>query len=388
MSAAYFHVPFCLRKCGYCDFYSVADSEGSARQAAFVDALIREIDDRVAGSALTPATVFVGGGTPTLLTPPQWSRLLAAMRGRGLLDRVTEFTVEANPETVTPALLGVLADGGVNRLSIGAQSFDRATLDALDRWHDPANVDRAVALARDAGIGNFNLDLIFAVPGQTLDALDRDLDRLLALDPPHVSCYGLTYEPNTPMTVRLGRGEFTPAPEPLEAAMYARVIDRLEAAGYEHYEVSAFAKAGSAARGPGSVEGGSDGTRATGPATRCQHNLTYWTTGQWLGFGPGAASHVGGQRWKNAPRVETYTRTSPDHPVVDHEVLTPEQRRAERLMMGLRLREGVPADQDVTARQRDADRLAGLGLVELVADRLRLTRRGLMVADGVIAELV
>ncbi|QYU68363.1 coproporphyrinogen III oxidase family protein [Leptolyngbya sp. 15MV] len=203
----YIHIPFCFHKCHYCDFYSFVDTQD--RQGPMVDRLVRELSAQAPwtrGEVLE--TVFVGGGTPSLLRPELWERLLGAMHAVLRFGQQTEFTVECNPETVTPELMAVLRSGGVNRVSIGAQSFEARHLRTLERWHDPENVARAIELARRAGIERQSVDLIYAIPGQTLDDWARDLERTLALGTTHVSCYNLTYEPNTAMAVRLRRGEF------------------------------------------------------------------------------------------------------------------------------------------------------------------------------------
>ena len=379
IGALYLHLPFCFHKCHYCDFYSVVDQKED-RQEAFTTALIHELERRCDEATLKPVTIFVGGGTPTYLRPPLWARLLEAMHRRGVLDRVTEFTVEANPETVTPALMRQLAQGGVNRVSIGAQSFDRGSLAALERWHDPDNVPRAVDACRAAGLTNFSLDLIFAIPGQTLDMLDTDLDRLLQLRPRHLSTYGLTFEPQTPLAARLRVGQVTEVDDDTQRAMYGRVLDRLEAAGFERYEISNWAKQAGAGDRPG--------------ANRCRHNLAYWHNENWLGLGPAAASHIGGRRWRNAPNLTTYLATSPRPTTADHEALPPEDRVGERLMLGLRLAEGVARawlDEHAPAASRRGRAIAemvDLGMLTWTPTHLRLTRRGLFVADSVIAKLL
>lgn len=365
VEALYVHVPFCFHKCHYCDFYSLVDQQD--RQATFTDRLIDEMRCAAERSPLTPRTIFVGGGTPTLLRIELWQRLLAAMRDLQLVNGIEEFTVEANPETVTAELLDVLVAGGVNRISIGAQSSNHALLKTLERWHDPSNVSRAVRLARAAGLSNINLDHIFAIPGQTMAMLDADIDTALALDVEHLSYYGLTYEPNTAMTQRLKQGQFQPLDESLERDMYARVMEQLAAGGYEHYEISNWAK----------------------PGRRCAHNLIYWRSGNWLGVGPSAASHLDGRRWKNAPHLGRYLAESTPS-ITDEERLSPDQRLGERLMMGLRLREGValsivPEDDP---RRAAIDELADIGMLTREQDRLRLTGRGLFVADAVMARLL
>ncbi len=370
--ALYLHVPFCFHKCHYCDFYSLVESPTNDRQEAFTGALIAELQGRAGETPLRPETIFVGGGTPTLLRVDLWERLLGAMAGLGVLERAAEFTVEANPETVTPDLMRTLRAGGVNRVSMGAQSFQPPLLKALERWHDPATVPRAMEAARAAGIRNVNLDLIFAIPGQTLEQLDADLDAALALEPDHLSYYGLTYEPNTALTTRLRLGRVRPIEEDLEAQMFARLIERLTAAGYEQYEISNWAR----------------------PGRRCRHNVNYWTNRDWLGLGPAAASHVAGWRWKNEPHLGHYLAGSPTPPVVDVEHLDADTRLGEALMLGLRLRDGVRLawlDEQVDAddaRWSTIDDLVRLGLLERTATHLRLTGRGLFVADAVIARLL
>ncbi|HWB20799.1 MAG TPA: radical SAM family heme chaperone HemW, partial [Phycisphaerales bacterium] len=240
----YFHVPFCFHKCHYCDFYSIVDSQN--RQPAFINRIIRELE-AISPRLRSPLqSIFIGGGTPTLLEPPLLHELLIAIQS--LIPAQTsacplEFTVEANPETVTTEIAEILKSGGVNRVSIGCQSFNPAHLKTLERWHDPASVPRAVSHLRKAGIHNINLDLIFAIPGQLLDDWLADLDAALSLQPDHISCYGLTYEPNTPLTMKMKSGTIIPAENDLEAAMYEAAIDRLAAAGFHHYEISNWARA-------------------------------------------------------------------------------------------------------------------------------------------------
>jgi oxygen-independent coproporphyrinogen-3 oxidase len=286
-----------------------------------------------------------------------------------------EFTVEANPETVTAELAATLAQGGVNRVSLGAQSFNPSHLQTLERWHDPANVGRSAALLREAGIANLNLDLIFAIPGQTLDDWHRDLDAALAISPEHLSCYALTYEPNTPLAQRLKLGQVERIEEEVEAAMFDTAIDRLAAAGFEQYEVSAFAR----------------------PGRRCRHNLVYWTNRSWWALGPGASGHAGSIRWKNVPRLGEYLEHGPLPPVTDIERIDSRTRVGETLMLGLRLRDGVDAKNldsllaDDPAAHERRGAIAAFerdGLLERIGGRLRLTRAGLRLADTVLAELV
>ncbi|MFG0329357.1 MAG: radical SAM family heme chaperone HemW [Phycisphaerales bacterium] len=370
----YLHIPFCFHKCHYCDFYSIVDRRD--RQAAFTDRLVDELSavGETAGAPLR--TIFVGGGTPTLLATDLWRRLLDALNTRFEVDGDTEFTVEANPETVTAELLEILVAGGVNRVSVGAQSFNERHLETLERWHDPASVDRAVALIRAAGVRRLNLDLIFGVPGQTLDEWGDDLERALDLEPEHLSCYSLTYEPNTPMTERLRRGEFEAIDEDLEARLFEWTGARLAAAGFKRYEVSNYARPGEA----------------------CRHNLAYWRDEEWLALGPSASGHAAGIRWKNAPRLGEYLESGEGWaPVAEIDDAAPATRLAERLMLGLRLSEGLDASSTLrrAAELGVADELshainaaATRGHLEATDDRWRLTPAGVLLADRVIAELM
>jgi len=366
----YVHAPFCVHKCGYCDFYSVTDQRD--RQHAWADAVIAELDALLSRVALTPETIYVGGGTPTLLAPPVWHRLLTALHDRLDLAATAEFSVEANPETVTADLLDTLVAGGVNRVSVGCQSFQADLLATLERSHDPASVRQAVRLARAAGIDSVSLDLIYAIPGQTLDQLDDDLDALLELRPDHLSCYSLIFEPGTALTARRDLGRVDPLDNDLEADMYRRVIDRLHHAGHDHYEVSNWAR----------------------PGHDCRHNLAYWTNQSWLGVGPSAASHVAGLRWKNLPHLGQYLANPGDPPVRDVERLDPDAALGETLMLRLRLRNGVALDwldqhaPQGSPRRDTINRYAAAGLFEQTDNRLRLSPRGLMVADTLLAELL
>lgn len=387
----YVHVPFCVHKCHYCDFYSFVDTRD--QQPAFVDRLVRELA-AVVHRAGPLRTIFVGGGTPSLLRVDLWRRLLTTLNERFDLSLIkarsadTEFTVECNPESTTPELLDVLVAGGVSRISVGAQSFDPRHLKTLERWHEPANVARALHAARAAGIERRSLDLIFAVPGQTLAEWEADLRAALGLGTTHLSCYALTYEPNTAMTVRLRQGEFEPVDEDTETAMFTRTVDVLRAAGLNRYEVSNFAI----------------------PGHESRHNLAYWRQEPWLACGPSASGHLwagpmpraGGHRWKNVPRLPDYLAFDDAGyaPIVDHE--PPEPRRAlrERIMTGLRLAEGL----DAAALQADAEALApGAGARLSIAvraaqdqghvhadtgGRWTLTDQGFLLADGLAAKLM
>ena len=369
----YVHVPFCFHKCHYCDFYSFVDREG--RSVAYLDRLEQDLAwwaGRLEGSL---DTVFVGGGTPTLLTADELVRLCEAIR-RLPLAPDAEWTVEANPETLDAEKAAVLAAHGVNRVSIGAQSFDPRHLKTLERWHDPANVARAARFLRDAGIANINLDLIFGIPGQTLDEWDADLSRALELTPEHLSCYGLTYEPNTAMTRRLELGQFEPCDDSVEADVFERTRERLEGAGFERYEISNFARAGRA----------------------CRHNLVYWRNESWLAAGPSASGFFAGHRFKVVPRLGDWLlpRAAGAAPVVDHEAPDEARHTSEALMLGLRLSEGIDPALERRAVEIDPARRAvfdealagGLLVRDVAAGRMRFTRRGMMLANEVLSRLV
>ena len=371
----YVHVPFCVHKCHYCDFYSLVETGPESRRPAFTERLVEEIEAAAPRISSPLKTIFVGGGTPTLLAPDLWARLLAAIRTHLSLEPGLEFTVEANPDSLEPALLDVLVRGGVNRLSIGAQSFDPRLLSVLERRHDPANVRRAVRLARAAGITNINLDLIFGIPGQDLDTWLADLEAALSLEPLHLSCYGLMYEPNTPLTARMRSGAIRRVDEDLEALMYETTIDRLHDAGFEHYEISSWARSGRA----------------------CAHNLLYWRNESWWPLGPGAAGHVNGVRWKNVPRLSDYLGVRPLPPITGVEQLDQDGTVGEILMLGLRLTEGIGETQLrmlLASGSRGPQRAGAIerqvaeGLLERRDGFLRFTRQGLLLADTVLAELL
>jgi oxygen-independent coproporphyrinogen-3 oxidase len=366
-------VPFCFHKCHYCDFYSIVDTRD--RQGEFTDRLVRDL--RALSEACDRpalATIFVGGGTPSLLAVPLWERLLACLQERFDLGDLREFTVECNPETVTAELMHTLQSGGVNRVSIGAQSFHPAHLKTLERWHDPANVFKAVELARAAGIARQSMDLIFAIPGQTLEEWDADLQAALSAGTTHLSCYALTYEPNTAMTARMKKGEFSQAPEDLEADLFEHTLATLRRAGLERYEVSNFAK----------------------PGDECQHNLAYWRQQDWLAAGPNASAHVRGLRWKNTLRLDDYLHKHVSDFAIVTDVERPDALRnlSERVWTGLRTAEGVhiaetrlAAETAKPAVREAIDRVARrqieLGALHDTHGRWQLTDRGFMIADAV-----
>ncbi len=371
--AAYVHVPFCAHHCGYCDFAIVTGQDHLTE--SYLDALAAELATLAGPQPVQ--TLFVGGGTPTHLTANQLERLLTLVLGWLPLaaGEGTEFSIECNPDTLTADKIAVLADHGVNRVSLGAQSFHADLLAMLERAHKAEEIARAVERVRQR-IDNVSLDLIFGVPGQTECLWRSDLARALALKPDHLSTYGLTYEKGTPLWKRRRSGRLQPLDEDAELALYALAIDTLEAAGFEHYEISNFAR----------------------PGRRCRHNQTYWANEAYFGFGMGAARYVLGRRETNTRDLRRYLRQALSGKSVTQqsEELPPEQRARETLAVQLRRAEGIDRAAFHLQTEFDLDAVAGPTLARLVdqgylADdgaRVRLTRRGKYVADAVIERLL
>jgi oxygen-independent coproporphyrinogen-3 oxidase len=372
--AVYVHVPFCRRRCGYCDFYSVELDEAAA--GGLVDGLLIELGDYCQRQTLATETIFVGGGTPTTLPPGDLRRLLLRLRRLAGPRIDPEFTIEANPATVTPEIAEVLVSAGVNRVSIGAQSFAPTELRVLERTHEPPQVAETVAACRKAGLLHINLDLMFAIPGQTLQSWLSNLDAAIRLRPEHLSCYALSYEPGTRLLARLQAGAVRRICPDLEATMYEQAIDRLADAGYRQYEISNFAR----------------------PGCECRHNLVYWHNEPYLGIGPSAAGLVNGVRYSNVADLAAYTKAvlAGRSPRVEEERRSVEQRARETAMLELRLIEGI--DRDRFARRYGHDPVAFFaeavrrhserGLLEVTDTHLRLTRAGLLLADTVVADFL
>ena len=377
-------MPFCFHKCHYCDFYSIVDTRD--RQDAFAARLIRELNALAPLAAGAPlSTIFVGGGTPSLLRPGLWRMLLERLNELFDLSAIRaglpmgEFTVECNPETVTAELAETLRAGGVTRVSMGAQSFVPRHLKTLERWHDPASVTRALEVVRRAGIGRQSIDLIYGVPGQTLDEWRHDVRTAVSLGTEHLSCYSLTYEPNTAMTARLKRGEFSPIDDDTDYQMHLEAEAVAAETGMRRYEVSNFAL----------------------PGAECRHNLAYWRQEQWLAAGPSASAHAGGHRWKNTARLDDYLSIDDEGfaPISEHE--PPDDRRAlvERLMTGVRISEGLPESEVLALASRlgpdvesavayAAERLRNRGLLAVQSGRWAPTANGMLVADAIALEFL
>ena len=368
---AYVHVPFCFHKCHYCDFFSIVGKED--QQEAFVRRLIKEL--AFVGPTLQPLqSIFIGGGTPTLLSEKLLSEMLEAIQEHLPMLPNIEYSIEANPETVTARKAAILIANGINRVSIGAQSFDKELLAQLERWHEPKNVARSVALLKQAGMHNISLDLIYAIPTQTLDQMRKDIETAIALEPTHISCYALIYEPNTPLRTRLDNGTVSRVDHDVEADMFDTVPVLLAKNGYAQYEISNYAREG----------------------YKCKHNVMYWKNQNWWPFGPAAAGHVAGRRWKNAPRLKAYLNNSALPEVEDVELLSEDLQAGESFMMGLRMLEGMDrawVDRLLAQspkRWRDAviEQQIGGGLLDWRGEKLILTQKGLHIADHVISELL
>ena len=359
----YVHVPFCLTRCGYCDFNTYAGLDHLANP--YVEALAREAELAApAWRSLGFRSIFFGGGTPTTLPAPILLALLERLRSTFAVERDAEVTVEANPDTIDQTYLEVLREGGVTRLSIGVQSFDPTVLQALERIHSPESARLAFGAARRAGFDDVNLDLIYGAHGETLDAWQRTLVEAVERRPEHLSCYALTIEPATQLGRRVWAGAL-PAPDPdAQAEMYDAACVMLRQAGYEHYEVSNWAL----------------------PGHRCVHNVGYWEGRPYLGLGAGAHSYRDGRRWWNVRPPHQYLDLvgAAALPVGGEEQLTAEEQRLEALLLGLRVSDGVPAGL------LDPNRLAFLvsdGLAQRRHGRVALTDRGMLLANEVILAL-
>ncbi len=337
----YVHLPFCAHRCGYCDFVTVVGRPG--QHDGYVDALLAELELERGLLAGRLETIFLGGGTPTFTRPDALRRLL------GSLPPAEEVTVEANPETVTPELAALLREAGVDRVSLGVQSFQPALLSVLDRVAGPDDVRRAFYHLRDAGVDNISFDLIYGIPGQGAAELEADIDEALSLEPEHLSCYELEAKPGTRFTHAHGE-ELERQAEAMEG-YFETVVRRLTQAGYRWYETANFCRAGEAA-------GGRD--------LRSRHNLAYWLGRDYLGIGIGAVSTVGARRWRNTPRLPAYLEAlrAGSRPARELEELTDDVRAVERVMLGLRLDEPLRVNGEERLLDRDAlERLTGLGLV-------------------------
>jgi oxygen-independent coproporphyrinogen-3 oxidase len=373
----YIHVPFCATRCGYCDFntYTAGELGGGAGAASFPAAAAAELRlaREVLGTRELPVTtVFVGGGTPTLLPPDELAALLKVVDSEFGLAPDVEITTEANPESVDATTLEQLRSAGYTRLSLGMQSARSHVLAVLERQHTPGRVEDAVGWARAAGFSQISLDLIYGSPGESSRDWQASLDAAIALAPDHVSAYALQVEDGTRLARRVRRGDLLAADDDLLADRYLQAEIALTAGGYRWYEVSNWAR---------------------DEASTSRHNLGYWRSADWWGVGPGAHSHVGGVRWWNVRHPAAYTGLLDEgtSPAQAREVLDPQTRQVERVMLGLRLAEGIATDLLTAAGRTAAESKVASGLLEqgpFDAGRCVLTLRGRLLADAVVRDLL
>ena len=366
----YLHVPFCVTRCGYCDFNTYTPAElGGVNPDAWLLKLRSEIE--LAGARLgapTVHTVFVGGGTPSLLGSARLATVLESVRDNFELASDAEVTTEANPESTWPEMFAGLRSAGYTRISLGMQSVAPRVLATLDRVHSPGRAVTAAGEAMAAGFEHVSLDLIYGTPGESDDDLRRSVDAAIGADVDHVSAYALVVEEGTALARRVRRGEIAAPDDDVLAHRYELVDEQLSAAGFDWYEVSNWSR----------------------PGGQCRHNLGYWDGGQWWGAGPGAHSYVGATRWWNVKHPNAYAQILDGAalPVADFEQLTAQQRHTEDVLLRIRLRQGLPLDLlDDAERERAAVAVED-GLLTPDGERLVLTDRGRLLADGVVRMLL
>ncbi len=362
----YVHIPFCARICPYCAFYK--DLLDRSQTSRFCEALLRELElnesRRRTGdrrSLLRPSTIYFGGGTPTALNIAQLELLLRGFHERLELSQLVEWTIEANPGSVSARKAALLKKLGVNRISLGVQSWDDELLRLLGREHNAQQAEESFRILRDAGFTNVNVDLMFALPGQTVDQWRATLEKTIALEPEHVSTYCLTYEEDTEFFLRHARGEFRQDSD-VDAEFFEMTMAILEDAGYEHYEISNYAR----------------------PGFESVHNRAYWLGKDYLGIGPSAVSTIGMQRWQNVCDYRAYINRalSGESTRTPSENLTHEMKRTERIALGLRTRDGISASE-LKDFAHETDELIGLQLLRKSNGNFVLTRRGKSLADSI-----
>ncbi len=379
----YVHVPFCQTRCGYCDFntYTASELGPGVSRGAYADTVLHEI--RLAGQVLTDGdalgdriqpvqTIFFGGGTPTLLPAEHLGLVIEEIAEQFGLAEDVEITTEANPETVTPAYFAKLREAGFTRVSIGMQSAVPDVLAVLDRQHRAGRPEAAVAEARRAGFEHINLDLIYGAPRETDGDWQTSLDAAIGAEPDHLSAYALVVEDGTALARQVAQGVLPAPDDDVLADRYVMADESLQAAGFDWYEVSNWSR---------------------GDAARCRHNELYWSDANWWGLGPGAHSHISGVRWWNVKHPVRYAAQveAGRSPAAARETLDAAARHTERVMLGVRLRDGLPMSALPEARHRAATQLATYGLVQhsaLDEGRIVLTQRGRLLADAVVRELL
>ena len=360
----YVHIPFCARICPYCAFYKELLDRSQTQR--FCEAILVELRKHAHDLALSPATIYFGGGTPTALTTTQLDYLLAGFRRSLDLSNLVEWTTEANPGSVSAGKAALLKRLGITRISLGVQSWDDVLLKLLGREHNAKQAKRSFQILRRAGFENLNIDLMFGLPGQSVDQWLETLQRTIALGPEHISTYCLTYEEDTEFFLRHARGEFREDSD-ADAEFLDLAMSLLEAAGYEHYEISNYAR----------------------PGFRSAHNRAYWSGADYLGIGPSAFSTIGMARRQNIPNFRQYADTvlSGGDPIGSVEHLTGEMKRAEKVALSLRTDTGVP-ERLLESFESETREFVRLGLLQKANDRFVLTRAGKALADSVAAEFV
>ncbi len=374
MKGLYLHIPFCEHKCIYCDFYSIEQSDSFDR---FVRTITREINLTSGKIEDDPVftSIFFGGGTPSLLSPVQIRKIMDALHRNFVVAPDAEVTVETNPGTVDDEKLRAYKAIGVNRLSIGVQSFSTGDLTFLTRIHSVEDAERCYYNAREAAYDNINIDLMFSLPTHTKNRWINNLNRIIELEPDHISAYSLTYEKGTPLYQKLKNKEVTPLEEDLDAELYGITLDMLDNAGYEQYEISNYARSGK----------------------QCLHNRTYWESCEYLGFGPSAHSFYKGRRYWNINNLQKYNRKVRAGllPVAGEEMLTELQRAEEEIFLGLR-KTGIDLKKmknsynlDILKiKTKEISSFSERGFVVIDNDYLRLTKQGKAYADMIASELM
>jgi len=369
----YVHVPFCSVRCGYCDFntYTADELGEGATRASYADTAISEIQLNTQTMATRPVieTVFFGGGTPTQLPSADLVRILDELRDRFGLAEGVEVTTEANPDSVTPESLAILRDAGFTRISFGVQSAVPHVLAMLDRTHNPDNVPQAVRWAREAGFEQLSVDLIYGTPTESMADWRTSVEQAIELEPDHISAYALIVEPGTAFARKVSRGEVVMPEDDETADKYLLADELFSAAGLGWYELSNWAR---------------------DEAAQCRHNVLYWRSDDWLGIGPGAHSHLAGERWWNVKHPAAYAQRlaegeSPRH---DGETIDTETARVERIMLETRLRTGLGLDAVSSTARTIVTDLESRGLADVSGDRLVLTQTGRLLADAVVRELI
>jgi oxygen-independent coproporphyrinogen-3 oxidase len=366
----YVHIPYCIKRCGYCDFNTYTPSElqdGATLEIVsndYIDAVLQELD--AAPTDVVP-TIFFGGGTPSLLPAHDLGRVITAIKARNGLTADCEVTLEANPDSVTEEKLAQYLEVGFNRISFGMQSAKPHVLAALDRTHNPANVEKAITMARAAGFQSISVDLIYGTPGESLQDWQETVEAALSLDIDHISAYALIVETGTKLAAQIKRGDLTMPNDDLMADMYLLVDQMCEAKGLTWYELSNWSK----------------------PGHQCRHNIAYWENKNWWGLGPGAHSHIDARRFWNVKHPTTYKQKvfAGESPVLESEQLTADQIKDESILLGIRMRDGLqvellePHQMEVLAVYREN------GFVELKEDRVILSPAGRLIADRIVREI-